>query len=179
MKSTSAFTDANAFTPTSSSSTLIPNSCSSPSTSSSASIESSPRPSPKSGASFAMLFGSMSSFRRRTISSFTRGARLSLPIRSPQSENYRRTRAHGRLSVGVSGHPPVHPPDLPGDVGGALRHEKADDGGDLLRGGEPRHRDAPEELLAGVVLQVRDDLGRDEAGRDRVDRDLAGRELER
>src|SRR6266581_3885592 len=51
MKSTSALTEAKALTPTSSSSTLIPNSCSSPSTSSKASIESSPRPSPKSGAS--------------------------------------------------------------------------------------------------------------------------------
>ena len=58
MKSTSASTDAKAFTPTSSSSTLIPNSCSRPSTSSRASMESRPRPSPKSGAAFSIEAGS-------------------------------------------------------------------------------------------------------------------------
>src|SRR6266536_2144619 len=86
MKSTSALTEAKALTPTSSSSTLIPNSCSSPSTSSRASIESSPSPSPKSGASFWIVVGSMSSFRRRTINSFTRGARFSLGIGSPREK---------------------------------------------------------------------------------------------
>src|SRR6266545_6824299 len=85
MKSQRASTDANALTPTSSSSTLMPNSCSRPSTSSSASIESRPSPSPKSGASFWIVVGSMSSFKRRTIRSLTRGARSSFAIESPQA----------------------------------------------------------------------------------------------
>src|SRR5262249_26634468 len=169
MKSQRALTEAKAFTPTSSSSTLIPNSCSSPRTSSRASIESRPRPSPKSGASSTIVAGSMSSFKRRTIKLLTFGASSSRVIGSPSKNDYRCSSRHSS----------VHAPHLAGHVGGGVGDQKRDDGRDLLGLPEPRHWNPPEELGPRLVLQVRNDLRVHEAGRDRVDGDAPGRHLER
>src|SRR5215471_1568322 len=74
----------------------------------------------------------------------------------------------------------VDGPDLPGDIGGLVGRQEADDPGDLLRLPETAQRDLAPDPVHHLVGDGGHHVGRDVAGRDRVDGQpdpVAGRAL--
>src|SRR5438045_7259045 len=127
MKSTSAFTEAKARRPTSSSGIETWKRSSTSTTSSSASIESSPSASPKIGASSGISLDAICSLRPVERSSFTSLRRASRSI-------------HSRLEHREAA---VHVERRPGHVRGGGRRQEEDGRRDLFEAREPPERDLP------------------------------------